>query len=99
MGDIAKVSFGLSELSEISHYNGKKNISININKTKEGNAIALSREIRAMIVEFAKEYDGVEISAYTDTSIWINYISHFTKPTKTIYIISSKTFITYSKTI
>ena len=71
LGDIARVSFGLSQTNEISHYNGKKNISININKTKEGNAIALSREIRAMVKEFVKSYPGVEIEPYTDTSIWI----------------------------
>lgn len=71
LGDIADVTFGLSESNEISHYNGKKNISININKTKEGNAIALSREIRAMTKEFAKSYPGIEIESYTDTSIWI----------------------------
>ena len=71
LGDIAEVSFGLSESREISHFNGKKNISININKTKEGNAIALSREIRTMLAEFARSYPGVEFDAYTDTSIWI----------------------------
>ncbi|MEA3418579.1 MAG: efflux RND transporter permease subunit [Campylobacterota bacterium] len=71
LGDIATVSFTLSELNEISHFNGKKNISININKTKEGNAIALSKEIRAMLKEFAKAYPEVEFDVYTDTSIWI----------------------------
>ena len=71
LGDIAHVSFTLSEPNEISHFNGKKNISININKTKEGNAIALSREIRTMLKEFATAYPGVEFEAYTDTSIWI----------------------------
>ena len=71
LGDFASVSFTLSESSEISHFNGKKNISININKTTEGNAIALSREIRTMVTEFAKAYPDVEIEAYTDTSIWI----------------------------
>ena len=45
----------LGDAKELSHFNGKKNVSININKTKEGNAIALSREIRAMIKEFAKD--------------------------------------------
>lgn len=71
LGDIASVSFTLSELNEISHFNGKKNISINVSKTKEGNAIALSREVRTMLKEFAKDYPDVEIETYTDTSIWI----------------------------
>ncbi|RLA75347.1 MAG: AcrB/AcrD/AcrF family protein, partial [Epsilonproteobacteria bacterium] len=71
LGDISSVSFALSESNEISHFNGKKNISINVNKTKEGNSIALSREIRTMLQEFAKAYPGVVFDAYTDTSIWI----------------------------
>ncbi|UFH59957.1 efflux RND transporter permease subunit [Sulfurovum mangrovi] len=71
LGDIAKVSFGLSDSSEISHFNGVRNISVNINKTKEGNAIALSKEIKAMLSEVQKEYNGITLEAYTDTSIWI----------------------------
>jgi multidrug efflux pump subunit AcrB len=71
LGDIAKVSFGLSDSSEISHFNGVRNISVNINKTKEGNAIALSKEIKAMLAEVQKEYNGITLEAYTDTSIWI----------------------------
>ncbi len=71
LGDIAKVSFGLSDSNEISHYNGLRNISININKTKEGNAIALSRDIKKMLKGVQKEYNDVVLEAYTDTSIWI----------------------------
>ena len=71
LGDIAKVSFGLSQSNEISHFNGVQNISININKTKEGNAIALSKEIKMMLLEVQKEYTDVEFEAYTDTSVWI----------------------------
>ena len=71
VGDIAKVTFGLSQSSEISHYNGLQNISININKTKNGNAIALSRDIKKMLKEVQKEYSDVKMEVYTDTSIWI----------------------------
>jgi len=71
VGDIAHVKFGLSESNEISHFNGVQNISININKTKKGNAIALSREIKQMLKEVQKEYKDVVFEAYTDTSVWI----------------------------
>ncbi|MGC9350792.1 MAG: efflux RND transporter permease subunit, partial [Sulfurovum sp.] len=71
LGDIATVSFGLGDSSEISHFNGVRNISVNINKTKEGNAIALSKEIKAMLAEVEQTYEGVTLEAYTDTSIWI----------------------------
>ncbi len=42
LSDIAEVHYSLGEPTQISHYNGKQNISLNINKSKEGNAIALS---------------------------------------------------------
>ncbi|SHO80185.1 RND multidrug efflux transporter; Acriflavin resistance protein [hydrothermal vent metagenome] len=69
--DIALVEFKLGDSNQISHYNGKQNISINISKTKDGNAIALSRQIKNMVKKLTTKYDDVEIKIYTDTSIWI----------------------------
>ena len=73
LGDIATVKLGLAEPKQLSHYNGKLNISLDIQKTKEGNAIALSKEVRATLKEFSQEYKdkGVEFEVYTDTSIWV----------------------------
>jgi len=69
--DIAEVTYGLGEPIQISHYNGRQNISLNINKSKEGNAIALSKKIKTMLVDFNKKYHNIHFKAYTDTSIWI----------------------------
>ena len=71
LSDIAQVHYGLGEAEQISHYNGQTNISLNINKSKEGNAIALSKEIKALLPAFNKKYKNIEFKAYTDTSIWI----------------------------
>jgi len=71
LSDISKVHYGLGEAEQISHYNGQKNISLNINKSKEGNAIALSKKIKAMLPAFNTKYKNIEFKAYTDTSIWI----------------------------
>jgi len=71
LADIAEVYYGLGDPVQISHYNGKQNISLNINKSKEGNAIALSKEIRKVLVRFNEKYEKVRFDAYTDTSIWI----------------------------
>jgi HAE1 family hydrophobic/amphiphilic exporter-1 len=71
LGDIANVRYGLGDPFQISHFNGKENISLNINKTKYGNAIALSKEIREELKEFQKEYTDIVFSPYTDTSVWI----------------------------
>jgi multidrug efflux pump subunit AcrB len=69
--DISTVKFALQEASEISHYNGVENISININKSKEGNSIALAKQIREILKKYESKYQNVRIEVYTDTSIWI----------------------------
>jgi len=71
LGDVATVSYGLSTPREISHFNGKQNISINTTKTKEGNALALSKQIRQMLPAFKKAYPKLHFEVYTDTSVWI----------------------------
>jgi len=71
LGDIATVKYGLGDPTQISHFNGKENISLNINKTKEGNAIALSKEIRKVLKNYNTKYNKINFVAYTDTSIWI----------------------------
>ena len=69
--DIADVKYTLGDSDQISHFNGKQNISININKTKEGNAIALSKEIKKLLKVYSAKYKDAEFEAYTDTSVWI----------------------------
>jgi len=71
LGDVARVEFRLGTPKEISHFNGRPNISLNLTKTKAGNAIELSRLIRQDLREFAKKYPKLTFQVYTDTSIWI----------------------------
>jgi len=71
LGDVATIHYGLSTPREISHFNGQQNISINTTKTKEGNALALSQQIRAMLPAFAKAFPALHFEVYTDTSVWI----------------------------
>ena len=71
IGDIADVSFELSDEAEISHYNGKRNVSINITKSKDGNAIALVKDIRKLLKESSLKHPEIEYEIYTDTSVWI----------------------------
>jgi len=71
LGEIAKVTVGLGDPVQISHFNGKPNISLNINKSKEGNAIALSREIRQILGSYTERYPEISFESYTDTSVWV----------------------------
>ncbi len=71
IGDIADVMFTLSDQSEISHYNGVRNVSINVTKAKTGNAIALVKQIRELLKEKSAKNIHLKYNIYTDTSIWI----------------------------
>ncbi len=69
--DIAKVNFKLSDLSEVSHFNGKPNIAINIKKAEQGDAIKLVKKIKQVLKEYKKKYKNYDFDTYTDTSVWI----------------------------
>ena len=71
IGDIADVNFKLSDEVELSHYNGVRNISVNVTKSKEGNAIALVKDIRKLLKKLEAKHEGIKYSIYTDTSVWI----------------------------
>jgi multidrug efflux pump subunit AcrB len=71
LADIATISFELGDESELSHYNGLRNVSININKSKSGNSITLTKEIRKVLEQFSKLYPEYKFEVYTDTSVWI----------------------------
>ncbi len=69
--DIADVAFKLSDLSEVSHFNGKPNIAINIKKAKQGDAIKLVKSIKKLLKNYESKYKNYSFNTYTDTSIWI----------------------------
>ena len=71
IGDIADVSFKLSDESELSHYNGVRNVSINISKSENGNSIELVKEIRKLLKKSSEKNPELQYEIYTDTSIWI----------------------------
>lgn len=71
IGDIADISFELSDEAELSHYNGVRNISINVTKSEEGNAIALVKAIKKVLKKESLKYPDLNYEIYSDSSIWI----------------------------
>ncbi len=69
--DIANVHFKLSDPSEISHFNGKPNISISIKKAEQGNAITLVKKIKQVLKQYKSKYKQYDFDTYSDASIWI----------------------------
>ncbi|BFU78910.1 efflux RND transporter permease subunit [Arcobacter sp. 15-2] len=69
--DIANIEYKLADVSTKSHYNGKLDMSIGINKGRSGDSIALVKEIKEILEIEQKKYSDVTFDTYTDTSIWI----------------------------
>ena len=69
--DIANISYTLADVNNISHFNGKPNISIGINKGSTGDSIALVKDIKNILKEEQLKYKDIKFDTYTDTSIWI----------------------------
>jgi len=69
--DIAKVEYKLADVVTKSHYNGKLDMSIGINKGRAGDSIALVKEIKEILAIEQEKYTDVTFDTYTDTSIWI----------------------------
>ena len=71
LGDVADVAFKLSDEAELSHYNSVRNVSVNVKKSKNGNAIELVKKIRKLLQEQKHKYPHLNYNIYTDTSVWI----------------------------
>ena len=69
--DIAHIEFKLSDATEVSHFNGTQNISVNINKAKSGNAIALVKKIKKILKKYETKYPQYVLEVYSDSSVWI----------------------------
>ncbi len=69
--DIANISYQLADVNNISHFNGKPNISIGINKGTTGDSIALVKQIKEILKKNENKYKNIKFDTYTDTSIWI----------------------------
>jgi multidrug efflux pump subunit AcrB len=71
LGDIATAAFTLSDSDQLSSFNGRPNISIDVQKSDSGNAIALVKEIKTLLNTYQQNYAQYDFEVYTDTSVWI----------------------------
>ncbi len=71
LGRIAQIKRELSEVKSLSHFNGKRNISLTIFKTAEGSSIDLSNKIRGLLSDWEQRYKGLRFAVYSDLSVYI----------------------------
>jgi len=69
--DIADISYTYGDVNDKSHFNAKPNIAVNVNKSEEGDAIDLVKEIKVITKSFESKYEDLRFDTYIDTSIWI----------------------------
>jgi multidrug efflux pump subunit AcrB len=71
LSDIATIEYVLSDTITTSHFNGKPDMSIGINKGTNGDAISLVKKIKEILKKEQPNYQGVSFDTYIDTSVWI----------------------------
>jgi HAE1 family hydrophobic/amphiphilic exporter-1 len=72
LGQIAEVRDGEREMTSIATHNGKRQLSLEIQKTREANAIELSQAVRKQLLELRKSLPAdVTIEPTFDTSVFI----------------------------
>jgi multidrug efflux pump subunit AcrB len=69
--DIATLSYNLAKEKTLSHFNGQPNITIGINKGKNGNSIALVKQIKQILKKEKIKYKIVNFDTFVDSSVWI----------------------------
>jgi len=69
--DIAKIKYDIETPSTLGKFNGIKDISLTIKKGETGDAILLSKKIRKITKEFAKQYPNLKFGFSMDTSVWV----------------------------
>ena len=69
--DVATLKYELQKPVTLGKFNGVKDISLTIKKGATGDAIALSKKIREITNEFAKNYKNLTFGFSIDTSIWV----------------------------
>ncbi len=68
---VADIKLEMSEVKSLSHFNGKRNISLTVFKTADGSSIDLSKKIRSMLPGWEKRYKGLRFAVYSDLSVYI----------------------------
>ncbi len=71
LGRIATIKRELSEPKSLSHFDGRRNISLTIFKTAQGSSIDLSRSIRKRLKVWEHIYPGLHFAVYSDLSTYI----------------------------
>ena len=69
--DIATLKYDIQTPSTLGKFNGVRDVSLTIKKGESGDAIALTKKIRQITKEFARNYPNITFGFSMDTSVWV----------------------------
>lgn len=75
LGNIASINGGMAKAETEMRQNGKPGVSLNISKTKNGNAIRIVDEIKVIVEKYQKRYEGeIDFVISGDTTVRVKDI-------------------------
>ena len=66
--DVCNISYGISDRTGLSRYNGNDDISIGLKRKQSSTSVTLSRQVKSILDEFSKEYPNVNIKIIYDSA-------------------------------
>ncbi|MCR5126571.1 MAG: efflux RND transporter permease subunit [Lachnospiraceae bacterium] len=66
--DIANVSYGISEKTELSRYNGNETISVSLKRKASSTSVTLSHQVKQIVDDFLTEHPDVNIEIIYDAA-------------------------------
>ncbi|MBR3516967.1 MAG: efflux RND transporter permease subunit [Lachnospiraceae bacterium] len=66
--DIANVSYGISEKTELSRYNGYETVSVSLKRKASSTSVTLSHQVKEIVDDFLTEHPDVNIEIIYDAA-------------------------------
>ena len=66
--DIANVSYGISEKTELSRYNGNETVSVSLKRKASSTSVTLSHQVKQIVEQFKAENPDVNIEIIYDAA-------------------------------
>ena len=66
--DVCDISYGISDKTSLSRYNGENDISIGLKRKQSATSVTLSNEVKKLIAEFVEENPEIHIEIVNDSA-------------------------------
>ncbi|MCR5526872.1 MAG: efflux RND transporter permease subunit [Lachnospiraceae bacterium] len=68
LADVADVSYGISDKTSLSRYDGKDNVSVGLKKKQSSTSVDLSNQIKKIVAKIEQQYPNLKVNIVNDAS-------------------------------